>query len=110
MRVPDFFGERPEIRGTPDVRWGPAKVGCGMETGQAKPHFSLPSLIAIGAAIASFFACAGAGFLLALIGIGFGILGVLRSVAPSVRGGFVSILSLIAGAIGIFVAIIKVFL
>jgi uncharacterized membrane protein HdeD (DUF308 family) len=81
-----------------------------MDTGQAKPHFSIPSLIAIAAAIASFFVGAGTGFLLALIAIAFGILGVLLSMSPSVRGGFVSILSLIAGAIGILAAIIKVFL
>jgi len=81
-----------------------------METGQAKAHFSLPSLIAIVAAIASYFSSAGVGFLLAVIAIGFGVLGVILSMAPSVRGGFISILSLIAGAIGIFVALIKVIL
>jgi hypothetical protein len=81
-----------------------------METGQAKPHFSLPSLIAIGAAIASYFFSPGVGLLLAVIAIGFGVLGVILSMAPGVRGGFVSILSLIAGAIGILIAIIKVFL
>ena len=81
-----------------------------METGQAKAHFSVPSLIAIVAAIASYFSSAGVGFLLAIIAIGFGVLGVILSMAPSVRGGFISILSLIAGAIGIFVALIKVIL
>jgi hypothetical protein len=81
-----------------------------METGQAKAHFSVPSLIAIVAAIASYFSSAGVGFLLAIIAIGFGVLGVILSMAPSVRGGFISILSLIAGAIGILVAIIKVIL
>ena len=79
-----------------------------MEAGQTKPHFSLPSLIAIGAAIGSYFLGAFGGFILALIAIAFGLLGVLLSMAPSVRGGFISILSLIAGAIGILVAIIKV--
>jgi len=81
-----------------------------METGQAKPHFSLPSLIAIGAAIASFFFGAFGGFILALVAIAFGLLGVLLSMAPSVRGGVISMLSLIGGAIGILIAIIKVFI
>ena len=81
-----------------------------MEMGQAKPHFSLPSLIAIGAAVASYFSGALMGFILAAVAIGFGLLGVLLSMAPSVRGGFVSVLSLIAGAIGILIAIVKVFI
>ena len=81
-----------------------------MEIGQTKPHFSVPSLIAIAAAIGSYFSGPGSGFLLALVAIAFGILGVLLSMAPSVRGGIISVFSLIAGAIGIVVAIIKVFL
>ncbi len=76
-------------------------------TTAAKPHFSIPSLIAIGAAIASFFTSAFLGFILALIAIFFGIIGVLLSMAPSVRGGIVSVLALLAGAVGIIVAVIK---
>jgi len=78
-----------------------------MEIGQTKPHFSLPSLIAIGAAIASFFVSALGGFILALIAIFFGIIGVILSFLPSERGGFVSILALVAGAIGIAVAVAR---
>ncbi len=76
-------------------------------TGQTKPHFSIPSIIAIAAAIASFFVSAGGGFILAIVAIIFGVIGILLSMAPSVRGGFISFFSLIAGAIGIVVAIIK---
>lgn len=78
-----------------------------METGQTKPHFSIPSLIAIGAAIASFFVSAFGGFILAMIAVVFGVFGVLLSMAPSVRGGLVSVLSLVLGGIGIVVAVIK---
>ncbi len=80
-----------------------------METNvaQNKPHFSIPSIIAIGAAIASFFVSSGTGIVLAIIAIIFGIFGFLLSLAPSVRGGFMSVLSLILAAIGIVVAIIK---
>ena len=78
-----------------------------METAESKAHFSIPSIIAIVAAVASFFVGAGAGFLLAIVAIAFGVLGVLLSMAPSVRGGMVSILSLIAGGIGILVAILR---
>ncbi len=78
-----------------------------MDGTQTKPHFSIPSLIAIGAAIASFFVGALGGFILALIAIAFGVLGVLLSLAPSVRGGFISIFSMLIGAVAIIVAIIK---
>ena len=55
-----------------------------METVQTKAHFSIPSLIAIGAAIASFFVGAFAGLLLALVAIAFGIIGIVIAMAPSV--------------------------
>ena len=74
---------------------------------QARAHFSLPSVIAILAAIGSFFVGAFGGFVLALVAIAFGVIGVVLSFAPSVRGGFISLLSLILAAIGILVAVIK---
>jgi hypothetical protein len=80
-----------------------------MITGETRAHFSIPSIIAVAAAIASFFVSAAGGFALAVAAIAFGILGILLSMAPSVRGGFVSILSLIAGAVGIIVALVKAF-
>jgi hypothetical protein len=78
-----------------------------MDGAQTKPHFSIPSLIAIGAAIASFFVGAAGGFILALIAIVFGIIGFFLAMSPSVRGGFVSVFSLILAAIGIVIAVIK---
>jgi len=77
---------------------------------QNKPHFSIPSLIAVGAAIASFFVDPGTGFILAIVAIIFGVFGFIVSLAPSVRGGVVSVFSLILAAIGIIVAIIKAIL
>lgn len=78
-----------------------------METAAAKPHFSIPSIIALGAAIASFFVSAVGGFILALVAIFFGIIGVIVSLSPSVRGGFISVFSMIVAALGILVAIAK---
>jgi len=77
---------------------------------QNKPHFSIPSIIAIGAAIASFFVGAGTGFVLAIIAIVFGVFGFFLSLAPSVRGGVLSVFSLILAVIGIIVAIVKAIL
>jgi hypothetical protein len=72
-----------------------------------RAHFSIPSLIAIAAAIGSFTTGAFWGFVLAMIAIFFGIIGVLLSLSPRVRGGFVSVFSMLAGAVGIIVAVIK---
>jgi hypothetical protein len=74
---------------------------------EVKPHFSIPSIIALGAAIASFFVGAAAGFILALIAILFGIIGSLLALSPSVRGGMVSVLSITLAGIGILVAVAK---
>jgi hypothetical protein len=77
---------------------------------QNKPHFSIPSIIAVVAAIASFFVSPGSGIILAIVAIIFGVFGFLLSLAPSVRGGVVSMLSLILAAIGIVAAVIKAFI
>lgn len=77
---------------------------------QHKPHFSIPSLIAIGCAIATFFVRPGAGFALAIVAIVFGVIGLLLSFAPSIRGGFTSFFSLIIASIGIIFAVIKAIL
>ena len=74
---------------------------------QHKPHFSIPSIIAVGAAIASFCVRPATGFALAIVAIIFGVLGLLLSFAPSIRGGLTSFFSLILASIGIVVAIIK---
>ncbi len=77
---------------------------------QKKPHFSIPSIIAIGAAIASLCVRPGTGLALAIIAIIFGVFGFLLSFAPSIRGGVTSIFSLILASIGIVLAIIKAIL
>ncbi len=78
-----------------------------METGATKPHFSIPSIIAIAAAIASFYVGAFGGFVLAIVAIVFGVIGLLLSFSPSVRGGLVSALSLALAVIGIIAAVVK---
>ncbi len=77
---------------------------------QNKPHFSIPSIIAVGAAIASLFMRAGAGFALAIVAIIFGVFGFFLSLAPSVRGGVLSVFSLILACMGIVLGIVKAIL
>ena len=74
---------------------------------QKKPHFSIPSIIALGAAIASFFVRPGLGVTLAVIAMVFGVIGFFLSLAPSIRGGVTSVLSMLIAVCGIVVAIIR---
>jgi hypothetical protein len=71
------------------------------------PAFSLPSILAVVAAIVSFKAGAFLGTLLAIAAIVLGLLGALLAISPRVRGGMISILSIIAGVIGIIAAVFK---
>lgn len=75
--------------------------------GEFKPHFGIPSNIAVGAAIASLFVGAAAGFALAIVAIIFGVIGFPVSLSPGVRGGVVSVFSMILASIGIVVALVK---
>lgn len=74
-----------------------------------KASFSIPSIIALVAAIFSFTTGAFWGFVLAIIAMFFGVIGVLLSFSRNRRGGAVSMLSLGAGMIGLIAALIKAF-
>lgn len=69
--------------------------------------FSVPSLIAVAAAIGSFMTGATLGLILATIAIIFGILGVVISLSPVKRGGVASTFGILAGGVGIIAAIVK---
>lgn len=75
------------------------------ETRAAK--FSIPSIIALVAAVLSFTSGAIFGLILALVAILFGVIGVLLSFSSRTRGGVMSTFSLLAGFIGIIAAAIK---
>ena len=76
---------------------------------RVSPSFSIPSILAIVCAIGSFMTGAGLGMLLAILAIVFGAIGVLLSLSPRVRGGMMSIFSVLAGVIGIVAAVFKLF-
>jgi hypothetical protein len=79
-----------------------------MEKAEArKAKFSVPSLIAIVAALLSFTTGAFWGFVLAVVAIVSGLIGVALSLSPTVRGGLISAFSLMAGSIGLIAALIK---
>ncbi|MBK1880864.1 hypothetical protein JIN85_00475 [Luteolibacter pohnpeiensis] len=72
-----------------------------------KAAFSIPSIISIIAAILTFATGAFFGLIWAGVAVVFGLLGVLLSLSPSIRGGFLSILGVLGGLIGVIAAIIK---
>lgn len=73
----------------------------------AQSKFSVASILAVVAAIASFFQGATFGLLLAIAAIVLGVIGLLFSLSVKKRGGIVSVVSVAAGLIGIVAAIIK---
>jgi hypothetical protein len=76
-------------------------------TTRSHAEFSIPSIIAIVAAIASFMVGAFWGLVLALIAIVFGLVGVALAFSPKIRGGMTSTLSLIGGFLGLVAAFFK---
>lgn len=72
-----------------------------------KAAFSIPSIIAVIAAIFSFKMGAFFGLILAGVAILAGLFGILLSLSPAKRGGIFSIFGVIAGAIGVIAAVIK---
>jgi len=75
--------------------------------GSTPPHYSIPSILAIVAAIGSFMTGAALGFILAIAAIVLGLIGLLLALMPQTRGGIVSLISILAGAVGIIAAIFK---
>jgi hypothetical protein len=72
-----------------------------------RPAFSIPSILAIIAAVVSFKAGAVFGVILAIAAIVLGLIGFLLALSPSVRGGIVSLISIVCGVVGIIAAIVK---
>lgn len=72
-----------------------------------KASFSIPSILAVVAAIFSFTQNPFIGLILAVTAILLGVVGIILSLSPSIRGGITSTISIVAGLIGIVAAIIK---
>lgn len=71
------------------------------------PAFSIPSLLAVAAALGSFMTGAFLGTLLAIAAIVLGLLGALLAMSPRVRGGMMSLVAIGAGLLGIIAAVFK---
>ncbi|MGE9267684.1 MAG: hypothetical protein ACQKBY_06270 [Verrucomicrobiales bacterium] len=73
-----------------------------------KQSFSIVSILAIVAAIASFNVGAMLGLLCALLAFLFGVWGMIVALSPQTRGGIVSFLAVGLSFIGVIAAIVKV--
>jgi hypothetical protein len=74
---------------------------------RSRPSYSIPSILSAVCAIGSFMSGAGFGIVLAIGAMLFGVIGVLLALAPGVRGGLVSVISILLGVIGIIAAVFK---
>jgi hypothetical protein len=72
-----------------------------------KASFSIPSIIAIVAAVLTFRYGATLGFVFAGVAILFGIIGMVESLSQKKRGGIISAFGILGGGIGIIAAVIK---
>lgn len=77
------------------------------QTDNQSAKFSIPSIIAIIAAILSFSVGAFWGFVLAMVAIVAAVVGMIIALSPGVRGGMVSVLSLVIGGVALIAAVIK---
>ncbi len=78
-----------------------------MSNARPSQAFSIASVLSIVCAVASFFVGAIPAIILAIFAIFFGSFGALLSLSPHRRGGFMSTFAMVAGVIGIVVAIVK---
>lgn len=69
--------------------------------------FSIPSILAIVAAIGSFAVTPGYALLLCIVAALLGTFGIVLALMPGIRGGFISMLSLLMGAAGGLVALVR---
>ena len=76
----------------------------------SKAAFSIPSILAVVAAIFSFKVGAFFGFVLAGVAILMGVIGVVLSLSPGKRGGVFSVIGVLGGTIGIIAAVVKTIL
>lgn len=73
----------------------------------ASPAFSIPSIIAIIAAVGSFMVGPGLQLILGIVAAVFGVIGVVIALLPSKRGGIISVLSIVIGALALLIAIVR---
>jgi hypothetical protein len=71
-----------------------------------RASFSVPSLVAIGCIVASFF-FEGLDVILAFVAITFGVIGMVMALSPTVRGGVVSTFAVVAGVLVICISFLQ---
>ncbi len=82
-------------------------LNLGHRSNSGNPAYSIPSLLAVAAAVGSFATGAVLGTILAIAAIVLGVVGALLALSPSVRGGMMSVVAIGAGLLGIIAAVFK---
>ncbi len=85
-------------------------LNYGNRSDGASPAYSIPSLLAVAAAVGSFATGAIFGTILAIAAIVLGAIGALLALSPRVRGGMMSVIAIGAGLLGIVAAVFKLVL
>ena len=86
---------------------GSARAVPAFPMESSKTSFSIASIVAIIAAILSFYFGAILGLVMAALAFVFGALGIILALMPNTRGGGLSILAVILSFVGVIAAIIK---
>lgn len=80
----------------------------GLDRPVMSPTFSIPSILAILAAVGSFMVSSGTmTLLLAIAALVLGAIGVVIAILPGKRGGIISFVSIGMGAIAVLIAIVR---
>ena len=95
------------VNGRPLLLENPAVI-FAMAT--SKASFSIPSILAIVAAILSFNVGAILGLFFAGVAFVLGAIGLMLALSPGKRGGMLSILAVIMSVIGVIAAVVKAFM
>lgn len=72
--------------------------------------FTIPSIVAVVAAILSFTVGAFFGMILAGVAVVMGVIGIVMAISPAKRGGIFSMMGVVGGLIGVVAAVIKAIL
>ena len=79
----------------------------GRPTPGREASFSIPSILAAIAAVATFFVSSGTALLLSIVAIVLGLIGAVVAISPAKRGGIISIISILFGAVAVIVSIFR---
>ena len=73
-----------------------------------RPSFSIPAILAAVCLIATLFTGEGLDLVLSIAAIAFGVIGAVMALSPSVRGGILSLASIVIGLLAVVISILQI--